>query len=249
MTNRSTIRADLAAATALLTRLPAGPLGPPAPEAARGAWAWPLVGIVVGGLAGLAGLGVWAMGATPAVAAAVVIASQMALTGALHEDGLADTADGLWGGRDRARRLEIMRDSRIGTYGTAALTLSILLRWSLIATALIQGNLVGVVLTAAVVSRAPMAVLMRWLPAARDDGLSRGAGVPGPGAAQAGVGLAILALLPWGGHGLAAAILAVLALWAVGRLARARLGGQTGDVLGASQQLSEVAVLAALTAA
>lgn len=249
MTTRSTIRADLAAAVTLLTRLPADRIGAPAPQAARAAWAWPLVGLIVGGLAGLAGLATWGLGAMPAVAAAVVVAVQMILTGALHEDGLADTADGLWGGRDRDRRLEIMRDSRIGTYGVAALTLSILLRWSLIATALIQGNLIGVVLTAAIVSRAPMAVLMRWLPAARADGLSRGTGIPGPAAAQIGVALALLVLLPWGGHGFAAAILAVVALWVTGRVSRARLGGQTGDVLGAAQQLVEIAVLVALTAA
>lgn len=249
MTTRSTIRADLAAAGMLLTRLPVRLLGQPAPQAARGAWAWPLVGLVIGLIAAMGGLGVWMLGATPAVAAAVVIALQMALTGALHEDGLADTADGLWGGRDREGRLGIMRDSRIGTYGAAALTLSILLRWSLIATALIQGDLIGVVVTAAIVSRAPMAVLMRWLPPARTDGLSRGTGVPGPAAALVAVALAILVLMPWGGHGLVAAILVVGALWVTGRLARARLGGQTGDVLGAVQQLSEIAVLAALTAA
>lgn len=249
MTTRSTIQAEFAAAATLLTRLPADVLGRPAAEAARGAWAWPLVGLVVGLLAGLGGFAAWALGATPAVAAAVVIALQMALTGALHEDGLADAADGLWGGADRARRLEIMRDSRIGTYGVAALVLTILLRWSLIATALVGGDLVAVVVTAAIVSRAPMAVLMRWLPPARDDGLSRRAGIPGAGAAQIAVALAGLALLPWGGHGLAAAILVVAVLWCTGRIAQRRLGGQTGDVLGAAQQLSEIAVLAALTAA
>ena len=243
-----TARSDLAAAATLLTRLPAGSLGAPSARAADGVWAWPLAGLVVGALAGFAGMLAWVLGATPAVAAAVVLAVQLLATGALHEDGLADLADGIGGGRDRARRLEIMRDSRIGTYGAAALILSLMLRWSLLATALIQGQLIWVVLTAAIVSRAPMAVAMRWLPAARTDGLAASVGVPGAGAAQVAAGLAALALLPWGGHGLAAGVLVVGALWAIGRLARARLGGQTGDVLGAVQQAAEIAVLAALTA-
>ncbi len=238
------IRRDLAAATALLTRLPVRHPPHANPDAA---WAWPVIGGVVGALSGGLGLAAWALGATPAVAAALVLAAQLALTGALHEDGLADCADGL-GGRDRERRLAIMRDSRIGTFGACALVLSLLLRWSLLATALVQGNLVAVALAAGLASRAPMAVAMRWLPPARPDGLSRSTGRPGPGAALLGAAIAGGTLALWGVHGLAAAILIVGVLWSVGRAARARIGGQTGDMLGAVQQLSEIAVLAALTA-
>ncbi|CUH39771.1 Cobalamin synthase [Jannaschia seosinensis] len=242
-----TFRSDMISAAMLLTRLPVR--GEPTAPAARAAWAWPLVGLVVGLAAGLAGVAGWALGATPAVAATLVIAVSVLLTGALHEDGLADTADGLWGGAEPARRLEIMRDSRIGSYGVIALILLLLLRWSLIATALIQGHVLFTVIAAAMVSRAAMAVLMRWQPHARADGLSHGTGRPPAHAVWIAVALAALALLPAGAHGLAAAALVAAALWALGRVARAKIGGQTGDLLGACQQISEVAVLVALTSA
>ena len=239
------LKTDLTAAAMLLTRLPVR--GTPTPRAAEAAWAWPLIGLLVGTIATACGWLAWALGATQAVAAAVTLAVSVLLTGALHEDGLADTADGLWGGGEHARRLEIMRDSRIGTYGTIALVLSLMLRWSLVATALMQGQFFAVVVTAALVSRAPMAVAMRWLPAARPDGLSRGTGRPPARAAYIAVALAIGVLVLHGAHGLLAGALVVSVLWALGRLARARIGGQTGDVLGAVQQLSEIAVLVALT--
>ncbi|CTQ33799.1 adenosylcobinamide-GDP ribazoletransferase [Jannaschia rubra] len=236
---------DLVSAAMLLTRLPVR--GRPTDPAARAAWAWPVVGGLIGAIAAGVGTALGAMGAEPPVVAAVVLLSLILLTGALHEDGLADAADGLWGGGTRDRRLEIMRDSRIGTYGVIALVLSLLLRWALIAIALQQGQMVEVVLAAAIVSRAPMAIAMRWLPAARDDGVSRGAGRPPAWAAQAGLLLAGLVLLFFGGHGLVAAMLVAGVLLGVGHLARSRIGGQTGDVLGTIQQLSEIAVLVALT--
>lgn len=236
---------DLVSAAMLLTRLPVR--GRPTDPAARAAWAWPVVGGLIGAIAAGVGTALGAMGAEPPVVAAVVLLSLILLTGALHEDGLADAADGLWGGGTRDRRLEIMRDSRIGTYGVIALVLSLLLRWALIAIALQQGQMVEVVLAAAIVSRAPMAIAMRWLPAARDDGVSRGAGRPPAGAAQAGLLLAGLVLLFFGGHGLVAAVLVAGVLLGVGHLARSRIGGQTGDMLGTIQQLSEIAVLVALT--
>ncbi|WP_299813705.1 adenosylcobinamide-GDP ribazoletransferase [uncultured Jannaschia sp.] len=239
------LRSDLDAAAMLLTRLPVR--GTPSARAADAAWAWPVIGLLVGFVAAACGWLVWGFGATQAVAAAVTVAVSVLLSGALHEDGLADTADGLWGGGDRARRLEIMRDSRIGTYGTIALVLSLMLRWSLVATALMQGQFFAVVVTAALVSRAPMAVAMRWLPAARADGLSRGTGRPPARATYMAAGLAIGALALHGAHGLLAGALVVAALWGLGHLARTRIGGQTGDVLGAVQQFSEIAVLVALT--
>ena len=239
------LKTDLTAAAMLLTRLPVR--GTPTPRAAEAAWAWPLIGLLVGIVAAACGWLAWGLGATQAVAAAVTLAVSVLLTGALHEDGLADTADGLWGGGEHARRLEIMRDSRIGTYGTIALILTLMLHWSLVATALMQGQFFEVVVTAALVSRAPMAVAMRALPAARADGLSHRTGRPPARAAYVAVLLAIGALALHGAYGLLAGALVVLVLWGIARLARARIGGQTGDVLGAIQQLSEIAVLAALT--
>ncbi|SFI90327.1 adenosylcobinamide-GDP ribazoletransferase [Jannaschia pohangensis] len=239
------LKSDLVSAIMLLTRLPVR--GTPTARAADAAWAWPLVGGGLGVIAGLLGWGVGLLGVTPAVAAAVTLVALIGMTGALHEDGLADVCDGFWGGYTPERRLEIMRDSRVGSYGVIALVLSLLLRWSLIATALVQGHMLSTVVIAAVVSRAPMAILMRWLPAARADGLSRGSGVPSAAAAQIGILLAALVLIGPGGHGLLAGVMVTAVLLTLGWLARTKIGGQTGDVLGACQQLCEIAVLVALT--
>ncbi|MEM7641825.1 MAG: adenosylcobinamide-GDP ribazoletransferase, partial [Pseudomonadota bacterium] len=179
----------------------------------------------------------------------LALATSIAVTGALHEDGLADLADGFWGGFDKDRRLAIMRDSRIGTYGVIALALSLLVRWALIGAALEAGHLIWVMVATGAVSRAPMAVLMRWLPPARPDGLSKGAGTPPPATAWAGLAIAALTLLPHGpGPAILAGGLVAAAALGLGCLARAKIGGQTGDVLGACQQVAEIAALAALTA-
>ena len=121
------------AALMLLTRLPVRVARPMAPAAFARAYGWfPAVGALVGAVGGLVLWG--AGGAVPPLAAALLaVAAQVLLTGGLHEDGLADVADGFGGGRDRERRLAIMRDSRIGTYGALALVLGVGLRVALLA--------------------------------------------------------------------------------------------------------------------
>ncbi|CTQ49909.1 adenosylcobinamide-GDP ribazoletransferase [Jannaschia donghaensis] len=244
MPPRARVLSDLISAFMLLTRLPVR--GTPTPAAADAAWAWPLTGLVVAGLASMLGLGALWLGLSPPAVAALTLLALIAMTGALHEDGLADMADGFWGGFTPERRLEIMRDSRIGAYGVIALVLSLTIRWSLIATAILLLNPLAVVI-AAVVSRAPMAVLMRWLPPARTDGLSRGSGVPPLSGVAIGVALAVAALVPAGMSGIVAGLTVIGVTLGMGVLARRKIGGQTGDVLGATQQLSEIAVLVALT--
>lgn len=238
------VKSDVVSALMLMTRLPVR--GRPTARAGDAAWAWPVAGLVVAGIACTFGLGAIRLGVPPGVAAILILGSQIVLTGALHEDGLADTADGFWGGHTRERRLDIMRDSRIGTYGVVALILSLLLRWSLIAAALTQDDIVAV-LIAAVVSRAAMAAVMRQLPAARADGLSQGAGRPPGRAVWSGLGLAALALLTVGGAGLLAAIAVAGVVLGLAALAGRKIGGQTGDVLGAVQQVAEITVLIVLT--
>jgi adenosylcobinamide-GDP ribazoletransferase len=217
---------------------------------ARAAWAFPLAGAVVGVVAGLAGKVALTLGLPPGVAAALALATLALATGALHEDGLADTADGLWGGADRARRLEIMKDSRIGTFGVLALMLVGLTRWSALAALFAGGHVLAPMIGAAVVSRVPMVVMMQAMPPARDRGLSAAQGAPGVPAVWAALGLgAALGLAALGGT-VFPATLAVLAVCAaLAAAARARIGGQTGDILGASQQLAEAAVLACAAAA
>jgi adenosylcobinamide-GDP ribazoletransferase len=190
-----------------------------------------------------------ALGLPPVLAAGLALAAQIITTGALHEDGLADLADGFWGGRDPARRLEIMRDSRIGSYGTLALVVSVGLRWQALAVLAGQGaGLAAVaILAVAMTSRAVPAVLLAVLPPARSDGMGRlASGGAGPEVVAA-VLLAGLPALALSGMLPAMALQAAFG-FGVARLSLAKIGGQTGDVLGAAQQLAEIAALLVLAA-
>jgi adenosylcobinamide-GDP ribazoletransferase len=239
---------DLVAAFGLLTRLPLPQRAVTATP--RAAWAWPLVGAVVGGLSAAAGaLALW-LGLPLGVAAAVALATSAMVTGGLHEDGLADTADGLFGGWTRERRLEIMKDSRIGSYGMLALLLVTLARWSAV-TALMatDAHWAGLV-AAGALSRVPMAVLMAALPNARGTGLAHAVGAPPHTAILAALALACaIGVMTTGSAVLGMIALATATTLALGLLARAKIGGQTGDILGASQQLADLAVLSVAAAA
>jgi adenosylcobinamide-GDP ribazoletransferase len=238
---------DPACALGLLTRLPV-PVTT-ATRGARAAWAWPLAGAVLGGLAGLTGAAALSLGLPAPVAALLALGALVMLGGGLHEDGLADAADGLWGGWSPERRLEIMRDSRIGSYGVMALVLSLGLR--AVALALIfetgAGAAAAALIVAAMLSRAAMAGVMAALPPARADGLARDQGRPPAATVALAAALAIAAAaLLAGATGLLAAAAAALVASGVARLARARIGGQTGDILGMAQQLAEIAALLCL---
>ena len=239
--------AEAQLALMLLTRLPAGRLQDPVPSIGASAWAFPLAGLVVGMGAALA---FWlaALVLPLPLAALIALGVQIALTGALHEDGLADCADGFWGGQTRARRLEIMRDSRIGSYGVLALVLSVGLRWQalvLLAEQSFDATWVAIIVIA-MLSRVAPVVLMALLTPARDDGLGHAAqavrwsGMLVAGAIALGAGLVLAVPLLVLIVILAAQLLMTAALAAV---ARRRIGGQTGDVLGAGQQLAEMAGL------
>ncbi len=236
--------ADLAEALALLTRLP---VKSAFARGARAAWAWPLAGAVVALIAGGVGWLALTLHLSPPIVAALVIATQIALIGALHEDGLADTADGLWGGHDPVRRLEIMKDSHIGSYGVLALILALILRWTALTALIGAGGLFAPLIAVAALSRAPMAVLMATLPNARGAGLSSNVGAPPRDTALLAVVTALLVgLLTIGWSVLALAVWIALAVAALALIARAKIGGQTGDILGASQQIAEIAALIAL---
>ena len=176
---RPGIVAGFAIAVAFLTRVPIGPPAEAGWRLADAAWAFPLVGAGIGVIAALCLPGRRNSGLGPGPAALLAVLAGLGVTGALHEDGLADTADGFFGGGDRERRLAIMRDSRHGTYGILALVLSVGLR----AAALAQtGEAIyaGLALIAAhAASRALLPAAMRALPPARDDGLGADAGRPG----------------------------------------------------------------------
>lgn len=237
--------ADIRVAAMILTRIPAGRqvLGPDA-TLGRAVWAYPVMGAVAGGLAaGAYGLGMTA-GFSRSIAAACALVAGVLITGALHEDGLADFADGLGGGRDRAAKLAIMRDSRIGTYGVVALVLAFFLRWAAIPALGDTGFVLRAWIAAGALSRAAIALLLWRLPAARADGLGASAAAP-PGWSVAGALLIGLAIA-WGALGLASLPLigaTLVTTVIVGALAWRHLGGHTGDVLGACALSSECACL------
>jgi adenosylcobinamide-GDP ribazoletransferase len=250
---------DLAACLRFYSRLPIPHLGPgdphAAPDFATIPRMLPVAGLILALPPAAALLVAWALGLGPFLAAALALAVSIAVTGALHEDGLADVADG-FGGATRERRLEIMRDSRIGAYGATALVLTLALRIGALATLLDRAGAAAAValLRAAALSRVAALLPMVLLGPARPDGLSRAVGRPSRGtlgiAGAFGLALAVLAL-PFGlpVHGvLAMLLLSGLAALAVTRLAAARIGGQTGDVVGACQQAAEIAGLLGLIA-
>lgn len=240
---------DVALALVLLTRLPLPHLPAEAfQRQAKAVWAFPLAGLAVALPAALLAALALAAGLPATVAAGLALAVQVMLTGAMHEDGLADTADGLWGGFDRARRLEIMKDSRIGAYGVIALILGFGLRWSAL-TALLQVAGPWPLLALAMMSRAVMPALMAALPNARSAGLSQTVGRPRALPCGLAAFLAVLLSLPLIGSAAIGVALAMgAAAMGLGALAKAKIGGQTGDILGASQQAAEIAGLVTLLA-
>jgi len=177
-----------------------------------------------------------------AVAAAIVVAADLALTGLLHVDGLADSADGLLPHLDRARRLEVMAAPDVGAFGVAAVVAVLLLRWAALATTAPSPLLLGGLWCA---SRTAMAVAAGKVPYARPGGLAS-AFLGGRTLSTALIGAALATGLAFAGPGVAgiAAVAGVVAGAAgVVALARRRIGGFTGDVLGASGMVGETAGL------
>lgn len=238
---------DVARGFALLTRLPAP--GADGDRAAAAAWTWPLVGLGIGAISALVAQAAVLLGLPPVAAALLALATGIVTTGALHEDGLADCADGFWGGATRDRRLDIMHDSRIGSYGVVALILVIGLQAAVLADLIAAGLLLPAILLPAVLGRAAMALSMAGLPFARIDGLARGIGRPGKAPALVAVGLAAGIAVLIGGPFAPPAILAAAAgMVAVRAVAMRKIGGQTGDVLGTVQIVSALSALIALGA-
>jgi adenosylcobinamide-GDP ribazoletransferase len=241
---------DIAAALGLLSRLPVRINTDRATaRGAASAWAYPLVGLILGSLACAIGqIALW-FGLPNSLAAGLTLATLVIITGALHEDGLADTADGLWGGWDKNHRLKIMKDSHTGVYGVLALTLGLGLRWQALILIIDHNVLWPAVLVTAMISRAAMVPIMARLPHAREDGLSRSVGRPTTQTALIACGIAAFAcviLLQINGLWLLTAALLVTLTCAA--IANAKIEGQTGDILGATQQINEIAMLLTLAA-
>jgi adenosylcobinamide-GDP ribazoletransferase len=250
---------DLVACLRFFSRLPLPRLAmeqsPHAmPDLARLARMVPIAGAVLGAIGALAlGLG-HGLGLPPLVCAGLAVGVLVVTSGALHEDGLADVADGFGGGATRERKLEIMRDSRIGAYGAAAMALALMLRVAAVSGLLEHGlgaAAAGLVLAGAA-SRAFALLPLALLAPARAEGSGASAGrLAIGGAAAAGLtalilacllGLTVLGL----GRAMLGLALALAAALAMSALARRQIGGQTGDVAGAAQQLAEIACLCGL---
>ncbi|MBI1864667.1 MAG: adenosylcobinamide-GDP ribazoletransferase [Nitrospirae bacterium] len=241
-------------AVQFLTILPVGRLSAPSPADLAGSMAWfPLVGAAIGGAAGAFG---WFVGGGGLVSAVAALAAAALLTGALHLDGFVDTVDGLVGGRDREARLAIMRDSRAGAASVVAVWFLLSLKAVLLA--LLSGSSFVASLTLATgLGRWGQVLSSFYFPYARRDG---GAGkdfveeVDGRALLLATLCVIVIAgalagwgpLSPIGGLGAAASVGALCVV--SGIFFRRRIGGVTGDTLGAASEISELSVLALFAA-
>jgi adenosylcobinamide-GDP ribazoletransferase len=233
------------------TRLPVpGWVGHSVEALNRSARYFPAVGLLVGGIGALVFLGAMQLWPQP-VAVLLSMAATIYATGAFHEDGLSDTVDGLGGGWDKLRILEIMKDSRVGSYGVVAMVLALLGKFTLLAS--LDGDLVPYALLAGhALSRFCATVLLATMDYVREDLLSKAK----PLATRLSAGemlvalvfvLAALALLPLG-KAVAGCFLAALATFWLAAKFKRWLGGYTGDCLGAAQQVSEIAFYLGLLA-
>jgi adenosylcobinamide-GDP ribazoletransferase len=236
------------AAVAFLTRMPLGRLVRiDASDVARGAWLFPAVGGAVGGASGLLADATvsWL---PPLAAGGLAVACAALLTGALHLDALADTADSL-GASSRERALEIMRDHAVGTFGAVALIVVCIIDAAILGTLAETDDAAIVGLAAGAAGRATMLPLALFLPYARTGG---GQGelltAIGGSAVVGGFAIAVLLALPAGVAGLCALAAAAVASLGLGLAAAHKYGGVTGDVLGATAKLAETAALIAAIA-
>jgi adenosylcobinamide-GDP ribazoletransferase len=235
---------SLCAALGYFTRLPAPGAGTNDTTILARAMRWfPLIGVLVGTIGGLVTLGCAAV--LPFELAVVLgMAATLLATGALHEDGFADTCDGLGGGWDREQILAIMKDPRIGSYGAIGIGLLLLAKWNALAS-MDTAFLLPALVAGHAVSRLAACSLMYALDYARSDASSKSAPLTGrmPASALAFAalcGLSPCALLPYAEVLFALALVAIVTLFAARTFVR-RLGGYTGDCLGATQQTTELA--------
>ncbi len=241
------------AALGFLTILPVSSSDPAGLACARGYF--PLVGLILGAfLAGLDLLltghlflpqGVYLSSArSPLLVSAILVVSLVVLTRGLHLDGFMDTCDALFGGFSRARRLEILRDSHVGAFAVVGVVCLLIIKCAALAS-LLQPLRLPVLILFPCLSRWAMLLLMEIYPYARTEGLGV-AFLSGRGRLQLYFGLActlIISLLAAGIPGIALLLAASLFAWAIGAWASKLLGGLTGDVYGAVNEVVETAVL------
>ena len=249
---RQTLIGDCAAAFVLLSRFPTGwhvfPADNP-PNFTSALWAFPLVGLVIGACGGLIFLAATALSLPPLMAAALALLATMLLSGGMHEDGLADMADGFGGGKDVEARIRIMHDSRIGSFGVMALILASLARVGLLMAAALHATGLTLVLLLALVYAAARFLPVLQLSIIPVSPHARLASLTGNGGVwRAVTGLAVWAVpliiaFSWQVAIPAAALSCLLAV-IIARMALRRVAGLTGDVMGATILLGEITILA-----
>lgn len=233
---------DIKYCMALLTRIPVeldeNTLGQ---RRAAATWAFPVVGVMIASLSVLVCYGA-TLYLSPTIAVCLLLLTSIYLTGALHEDGLADCADGFWGGRYRKKRLRIMKDSATGVYGTLALILFVTLRAVCYFEIIGSGHLLALIPIIAT-SRLWMTLAMGLVPSAKEDGIGHAVGKPDSVTMATASLLAITVALIVSPIALLACLAGGIGAALAADLARKKIGGYTGDVLGAIQQMAEVTAL------
>ncbi len=238
--------AELGGAITLLTRLPGAALvRGPWPDPGSCVWAYPLVGLLVGGVSGLVLVFAEREGVPALAASTLALAAAASLTGGLHEDGLADTFDAL-AGRTPDQRLAILRDSRIGAHGALALVLATLIRAACLAA--MPGGRASVALAlAAILGRASILVVVARARPARAQGAAAPLGRSPTPRLLAGIALSLALAVCLDAHWALPVLASGLTGLAVARMSRRHFGGFTGDLLGSAEMLTECAVLVAVT--
>lgn len=233
---------DIRLVLSFFTRLPVK--APADGNLAQAARAFPVAGLAVGLVGSLIYVLAMELHLSGLLAALLAVAATVIVGGALHEDGLADFADMLGVRGDRARKLEVMRDSRIGSYGVLALGFATAIKVGAIVGLGEPRQVAGALIAAHVTGRAVLPVIMRALPMARAEGLAHSAGKPtGAGMYQAlGLGLLLSAFACGPGPALVSLVVGVVAAYLVSEIARRQIGGYTGDVLGAAQEIAQLAI-------
>lgn len=251
-------RRDLFLVLAFFTRLPIGQIGnapvtpgqetapvPPQTRLAQAARAFPLAGLVVGLLGGVVYWIAVRIGLSNPLAALLAVGATGAATGALHEDGWADFADGIGARGDRHRKLAAMKDSHIGSFGVLALIFGTAIKIAAVAALKTPERVFPALIAAHALSRGVLPIIMRTIPLATSTGLGVMAGRPtGSGVySSLGLGLLIAFFAEFLPTALVIFIAAIVAALLIGKIAQRQFGGYTGDVLGAAEQVAEVAVL------
>lgn len=241
---RETLLHDVLAVLGFFTRLPVSHRPHEGRTFLQALWATPLAGLAVALIGALVFWLADRLAVPHGPAAFLALAATILATGCFHEDGLADVADGFGGGHTAERKLEIMKDSRVGSYGAIALILSVGLRWSALAALEDAGEVFVALVAAHCASRALLPLFLRLVRPAREAGLAAGLSAIPPRTAGGALLIGLFALMPLG---LAAFFVALPLLVAVflfmRRLCIRQIGGQTGDVCGALQQVGEISLL------